>query len=50
MSTLCITPDYARRLDWAWVWVWLALGNGVQVQPMPPKYPALFVESPSRER
>ena len=50
MNVLFITPEFARGLDWAWVRLWLALGGGVKVQPMPPKYPALFVESPSRDR
>ncbi len=46
MSTLFVTPWYARLLGWEWLRLWLALGGGVKVQEMPPQYPALFLESP----
>ena len=49
-ARLFVTPEYARRLDWAWVRLMLAFGIGVTVQDMPPKYPALWLESPSHER
>ena len=46
MSTLFVSPEIARTLDWDWLRLWFSIGGVLWVQEMTPELPALYMEKP----